>query len=139
MKRLLGKFLFGGSTLFFIHDIYCRDECLRKWCLVCIIRMKVCGMGTHMIGRYQDGHRFLFLKLEDCQGYQSEGEVLCRGKVQADNRPRQLRRSILSRSTSRQSLILKVCSHLFRGKVEVVVSKLFNLQRDVIDDGLLCS
>ncbi len=74
-------------------------------------------MGTYMIGRYKDGHRFLFLKLEDFLGFQSEGEVLGQGKVQADNQPRQLRRSISSHSISKQSLSLKVCSHLFQGKV----------------------
>lgn len=30
MKLLLEKFLFRRLTLFFIYDIYCRDECLKK-------------------------------------------------------------------------------------------------------------
>lgn len=74
-------------------------------------------MGTHMIGRYKACRRFLFLKLEDFPAYQSEEEGLGQGKVQAGNPFRQLRRSISSRSISKQSLSPKVCSRLLQDKV----------------------
>lgn len=92
-------------------------------------------MGTHMIGRCKDGHRSLFLKLEDFQGFQSEEEAL--DPDQADQL-RQLRHSISFRSISKHYHSLKACSHLFQGK-QVEASNLFNLQRDVIEDGRLCS
>lgn len=92
-------------------------------------------MGTHMTGRCKDGHHSLFLKLEDFQGFQSEEEAL--DPDQADQL-RQLRRSISFRSISKHYHSLKACSHLFQGK-QVEASNLFNLQRDVIEDGRLCS
>lgn len=93
-------------------------------------------MGIHMIGRCKDFHLLVFLKVEGFRGFRWE-EVLCQGKVQADNRHRQLRRSISFRSISKHSLSLKVCSRLYLRKVQGAI-KLFILQRDVIEDGRLC-
>lgn len=95
-------------------------------------------MGTHMIGRYKDFHLLVFLQVEGFLGFQSEEEVLYQGKVQADTQHRQHRRSISFPSISKHSLSLKVCSHFYLGMVQGEAIKLYNLQRDVIEDGRLC-
>ncbi len=95
-------------------------------------------MGTHMIGRCKDFHLLVFLKVEGFLGFRSEEEVLGQGKVQADTQPRRHRRSISFRSISKHSLSHKVCSRLYLGTVLAEAIKLYNLQRDVIEDGQLC-
>lgn len=95
-------------------------------------------MGTHMIGRCKDFHLLVFLKVEGFLGFRSEEEVLGQGKVQADTQHRRHRRSISFPSISKHSLSHKVCSRLYRGKVLAEAIKLYNLQRDVIEDGRLC-
>lgn len=94
-------------------------------------------MGTHMIGRCKDFHLLVFLKVEGFLGFRSE-EVLGQGKVQADNLHRRHRRSISFRSISKHSRSHRVCSRLYLGTVLAEVIKLYNLQRDVIEDGQLC-